>query len=234
MDAKCKPVNRSELPQHPAYPRREMCIWSYRPGQKGKPELPAQLPCFSDSKQSRAEQIDTELQIKHAKQNQCLLVETCPSACNKSWEGKGCGERQRRAGGTASLTLTEQPIALIAPTFIPQNSWAYHKPYHVQQGAPGVFTPFFLITCPGPHPVCPERSDPRADREGGAAAWCFLRSWLEIEPHKVCDSRAKCDLLHYWILCCCFAFALNIGNYAISSQLPCHNQGSNADKTGFK
>lgn len=31
-----------------------------------------------------------------------------------------------------------------------------------------------------------------------------------------------------------FAFMLNIGNYAISRQLPCHNQGSNADKTGFK
>lgn len=49
-----------------------------------------------------------------------------------------------------------------------------------------------------------------------------------------CNSRGKRDPLHYWVVWCCFAFAFNIGNYAISRQLPCHNQGSNADKTGFK
>lgn len=77
-------------------------------------------PCFPESKwtglRCRVDQYQAHIHIKY-KCNQCLLAETCLSACSKLWEGKGCGGRWWGAGCSASLfSLTAKTITLIGPS----------------------------------------------------------------------------------------------------------------------
>lgn len=82
------------------------------------------------------------------------------------------------------------------------------------------------------------RAAPWADGRWGAAAPCFPQAmvWDEGAAALVKAATAMANVTRSITELCgaVFAFMLNIGNYAISRQLPCHNQGSNADKTGFK
>lgn len=82
------------------------------------------------------------------------------------------------------------------------------------------------------------RAAPWAVSRWGAAAPCFPQAMVWDEDAaallKAATAMANVTCSITELCGAVFAFMLNIGNYAISRQLPCHNQGSNADKTGFK